>query len=90
MLQIVVIYDISDDKARRKVSEACLDYGLDRYQFSVFAGRIKSIHLRELTKILRPYARTGQITLMTVAADDWGRRIQLGESLGGRDHGSDI
>ena len=78
MLHVLVIYDISDDKDRRKVSDTCLNYGLDRYQYSVFAGRLKSIHLRELAKVLRPHAETGQITVMTVAVDDWTRRVQLG------------
>lgn len=80
MLHVLVIYDISDDKARHKVSETCLNYGLDRYQYSVFAGRLKPIHIRELAKVLRPHSKTGQITVMIVAADHWAGRIQIGES----------
>ena len=33
-----VIYDISEDKIRNKVSRYCLDYGLYRVQKSVFLG----------------------------------------------------
>ena len=33
-----VIYDISEDKSRSKVSRFCLDYGLYRVQKSVFLG----------------------------------------------------
>ena len=80
MLRVLVIYDISDDKKRRKVSETCLDYGLDRHQYSVFSGLLKPTHLRELAKVLRPFAKDdGQIALIPVAADDWDRRVEIGE-----------
>lgn len=78
MIRVLVVYDISDDKARKKVSEACLDYGLDRHQFSVFFGILKPTHLRELAKVLRPLLKEGQITLIPVSSDDWDRRIELG------------
>lgn len=75
---MVVIYDITSDKARKKVSDACLDYGLDRQQYSVFTGLMKPTHLRELARVLRPYTDTGQIALIPVSADDWERRIEMG------------
>lgn len=81
MIRVVVVYDISDDKARKKVSDACLDYGLDRHQYSVFSGLIKPTHLRELAKLLRPLMKKGHATLIPVAADDWEKRVELG---GGR------
>ena len=37
-----VIYDISDDRARKKVSDACKNYGLYRVQKSVFLGDLNS------------------------------------------------
>jgi CRISPR-associated protein Cas2 len=37
---VILIYDIPDDKIRHKVSERCKDYGLDRIQYSAFAGDI--------------------------------------------------
>ncbi|MFQ5904233.1 MAG: CRISPR-associated endonuclease Cas2 [Candidatus Binatia bacterium] len=39
-LRTLVIYDIEDDKIRLKVSEACLDYGLVRIQYSAFLGTL--------------------------------------------------
>lgn len=33
-----VIYDISDNKVRKKISDKCKDYGLERLQKSVFFG----------------------------------------------------
>lgn len=80
MIRVLVVYDISDDKARKKVSDTCLDYGLDRHQFSVFFGQLKPTHFRELSKSLRAFAKEGQITLVPVSSDDWDRRVEMGES----------
>lgn len=35
-----VIYDISNNKARSKVSDKCKDYGLSRIQKSAFLGKL--------------------------------------------------
>lgn len=78
MLRILVIYDLSDDKDRRKTSELCLDYGLDRQQFSVFSGEVKPIHVRELAKVLSPFAKSGNIMILPVASNDWDRRTEMG------------
>jgi CRISPR-associated protein Cas2 len=80
VLRILVTYDISDDKARRKVSDCCLDYGLDRHQFSVFSGCLKPVHIRALAKALGPFTKTGSVLIIQIAADDWDKRIELGES----------
>jgi len=37
-----VIYDISDDNIRSRVSRICLDYGLYRVQKSVFLGNLNA------------------------------------------------
>jgi CRISPR-associated protein Cas2 len=79
MIRVMVVYDISDDSVRHRVSETCLDYGLDREQFSVFTGRLKSTHIRELTKLLRLQLHCGQVQVIPISADDWGRRIIIGE-----------
>lgn len=81
MIHVVVIYDIANDKTRKKVSDLCLDYGLDRHQYSVFTGLLKPTHFRELARLLRPHTDEGQITLIPVSADDWKRRIELGVSI---------
>ena len=47
-VQTVVIYDIPDDRLRLKVSEACLDYGLERIQFSAFRGTLTRNKREEL------------------------------------------
>lgn len=36
----LVLYDIREDKNRNKVMNACKDYGLDRWQYSTYQGRL--------------------------------------------------
>lgn len=38
MVCTLVIYDIVEDKVRRRIAEVCKDYGLDRIQYSAFFG----------------------------------------------------
>lgn len=47
-LRTFVIYDIVDDRLRTKISEACLDFGLLRIQYSAFAGRLNRNKREEL------------------------------------------
>ncbi|HSR50596.1 MAG TPA: CRISPR-associated endonuclease Cas2 [Acidobacteriota bacterium] len=43
-----VVYDISDDKTRKKVSDRCLGFGLTRVQKSVFLGEVDSNRVEEI------------------------------------------
>ncbi len=47
-MRLLVIYDIPDDRARVHVADACLDYGLERIQYSAFVGALSHVHQREL------------------------------------------
>ena len=47
-MRCLLIYDISHDGTRAKVADACLDYGLERVQYSAFMGELSWIHQREL------------------------------------------
>jgi CRISPR-associated protein Cas2 len=48
MLRILVLYDIPSDRARTHVADACLDYGLERIQYSAFVGVLGRAHRQEL------------------------------------------
>jgi CRISPR-associated protein Cas2 len=45
---VILIYDIPDDRIRHRVSERCKDYGLDRIQYSAFAGDLDRNRREEL------------------------------------------
>ena len=84
-LQVIVTYDISADKARHKVSECCLDYGLDRTQYSVFSGQLKPTHIRALAKQLEALLEEGHILIIPISRDDWERRQEIGEEISNDD-----
>jgi CRISPR-associated protein Cas2 len=81
MMQILVTYDISDDKARKRISEICLDYGLDRTQYSVFTGQLKPVHIRGLGKSIRPYVKEGYVLIIPISSDDWENRQEIGAEI---------
>ncbi len=46
---VLLLYDIESDRVRNRVSQVCLDYGLQRIQFSAFFGRLTPNLRQELT-----------------------------------------
>lgn len=49
----LVIYDIPDDRLRARVADICLDYGLDRIQYSAFLGELNRNRQEELLQKIR-------------------------------------
>ncbi|MBV6434541.1 MAG: CRISPR-associated endoribonuclease Cas2 [Bryobacteraceae bacterium] len=47
-VSLVLVYDIEDGRIRARVSEICLDYGLERIQFSAFFGKLNRNRRQEL------------------------------------------
>jgi len=75
-MQCLVIYDIPDDRARQRVADACLDYGLQRIQYSAFVGNLSRAHQRALFNEMtrRVKGRTANIQLFVFDAKTWGER----------------
>jgi CRISPR-associated protein Cas2 len=46
---VIVLYDVEADRIRNKVAELCMDYGLERIQFSAFLGKINRNRRQELS-----------------------------------------
>jgi CRISPR-associated protein Cas2 len=78
-MRCLVVYDITDDRARDKVADVCKDYGLDRIQYSAFLGELSRNHQEEL--ILRAGHclgdKPGNVQLFPVCQSDWEQRIVL-------------
>lgn len=71
---VILIYDIPDDRIRHKVSERCKDYGLDRIQYSAFAGDLDRNRREELMLRLKKTLgeKAGNIRLQPVCTRDVG------------------
>lgn len=85
---VLVLYDIQNDRIRQKTADICMDYGLDRTQFSAFYGRISRPLQRELMQRLANLLgeNTGTLLLVPVGDDDWNRRIEIRVSAAEEQH----
>jgi CRISPR-associated protein Cas2 len=79
-VRCLVVYDISSDRLRAKVADACLDYGLSRIQLSAFLGDLSRNHQDELLqKVRRRLGRaTGRVALFPLCDTDFRCRIEVG------------
>ena len=76
-MQCLLIYDIPDDRARTKVADLCLDYGLDRLQYSAFGGQLNRSQQEELLLKIRKKMgkRAGNVQVIPICASDWQARL---------------
>ena len=47
-VSVVLIYDIEDDRLRGRTADICMNYGLERIQFSAFFGKLNRNRRQEL------------------------------------------
>lgn len=78
-MRILLIYDIVNDKARTKVADLCLDYALQRVQYSAFMGDLSRTLTEEL---LLKVGRTLQgheydVQVIPICSTDWAARRVL-------------
>lgn len=78
-----IIYDISDDKSRLKVSKACKRYGLERVQKSAFLGRLEFNRFDELAERCRSLIdeAVDSIYLFPFCQEDFKRVQVLGQGF---------
>ena len=78
-LRTLVMYDIEHDRVRYRVSEACLDFGLERIQFSVFRGKLNRNKREELLMRLTDLLgeEQGKILIQPVCEEDWKSCLEL-------------
>ena len=67
-----VFYDIEIDRIRNKIADICLDFGLERIQFSGFSGKLGKNKREELflkiTDVIKEGA--GKILILPVCEKD--------------------
>ncbi|HZU05392.1 MAG TPA: CRISPR-associated endonuclease Cas2 [Chloroflexota bacterium] len=71
-----MVYDITEDRVRTRVAEACLDYGLQRIQYSAFLGWLTRNQQEELLlRLKRLLGRSpGRIALFPLCDADFRAR----------------
>lgn len=80
-MQCLLIYDIPHDGTRQKVADACLDYGLQRVQYSAFTGALSRSHQRALFQEIarRVRHRAANVQLFPLDEKSWGGRRILAQ-----------
>lgn len=75
----LVIYDIPEDRLRSKVADVCLDYGLERIQYSAFLGELSRNRTQEmLLKMQRLLSKKeGQVQCFPICQKDLRQRVVL-------------
>lgn len=78
-MQTLVIYDIPSTRIRNKIADACLDYGLERIQWSAFLGDLNHNRREELEARLRKTLgrRAGNIQLFPLCDKDLRQRVTI-------------
>jgi CRISPR-associated endoribonuclease Cas2 len=78
-MHTLLIYDIPDDRARQKVADACLDYGLQRIQYSAFSGQLSRTLQRALFSEIKQRLGRNEANIQLIAIDPatWQARRQI-------------
>jgi CRISPR-associated protein Cas2 len=86
----LVMYDVPENKIRVKVADTCLDYGLQRVQFSAFAGNLSRNRQEEMMLKIRRRVGKHDANVRLFAINERDARLQKevivnGYALGQRD-----
>jgi CRISPR-associated protein Cas2 len=86
-MKVLLVYDIGNDRVRGKVADFCLDYGLDRIQYSVFEGNLGRNRQEELMLKIEDLLgeHAGKINLYPICDKDWRARMELVQEEDGDD-----
>ena len=78
-MKCLLVYDIPHDGTRTKIADFCLDYGLDRIQYSGFLGDLARTYQEELILKIgeRLGDRPGKIQLFVICEKDWRQRLEI-------------
>lgn len=78
-MKCLLVYDIPHDGTRTKIADFCLDYGLDRIQYSAFLGDLVRTYQEELMLKIgeRLGDREGKIQLFVMCEKDWRQRLEV-------------
>lgn len=78
-MQCLLVYDIPDDRIRTRVADICLDYGLERIQYSSFLGELNHSRQEEIMqKMSRKLGKKeGNIQLFPICEKDMRLRKEV-------------
>jgi len=86
-MRCLVVYDIPDDKVRNKVADICLDYGLQRIQYSAFFGRLnRNLQEELMLKVGRSLGKkAGNVQLFPICDKDLQQHLEIDNRVADQD-----
>lgn len=86
LMVVWIMYDITDNKVRAKVANICLDYGLTRFQKSVFCGETDSKTLEKIRTRIQEKIETieeglSQVFIFTICDTCMKNRTFIGTDI---------
>ncbi|MBC7260295.1 MAG: CRISPR-associated endonuclease Cas2 [Chloroflexi bacterium] len=75
-MNAIIVYDIPDDRLRAKVADICLDYGLQRIQYSAFLGTLAPSRQEELLMKIKKRAgkKEANVQIFPICERCWAKR----------------
>lgn len=91
-MHILLVYDIVNDRQRTKIADACLDYGLDRIQYSAFTGLLSRTHQEELMMKVRDIVGEGVACIHLYPIDEkaWQKRLTFEQGMDSVERDDDV
>lgn len=85
MARVLVVYDVSDDRARQKLAEALMRHGLKRIQRSAFAGSLPWSRMKDVAREAEAIIDGSKdvVHIIPLGEREWGSRIVIGTPLWG-------
>jgi|FLYN01.1.fsa_nt_gi CRISPR-associated protein Cas2 len=92
IMRILLVYDIVNDRQRTKVADACLDYGLDRIQYSAFTGLLNRTHQEELMMRIGDIIGDGAACVHLYPIDEkaWQKRLTFEQGVDSLEEDIDV
>ncbi|MEB3774701.1 MAG: CRISPR-associated endonuclease Cas2 [Desulfurococcales archaeon] len=83
-MRVMVVYDVSDDKRRLRLSRTLERWGLARIQRSAFTGVLQPARVRDLERLVRTIVdpSTDIVHILPVQDQDWRRVRVIGRQWG--------
>lgn len=79
----LVVFDVPEDRARRKLGELCKDYGLKRFQWSAFEGELTRNRREELyergRRLLAAAVGGGRLFVVAIGARELAEALRIEE-----------
>lgn len=77
-MKCVVIYDIVEDKIRNKIADTCMDFGLQRIQYSAFFGELSHNQKETLFKKVKRVIgeKEGNIQIYPICEKDLALKME--------------